>query len=1041
MQTDPKPLHDYVRAIEKDFARGISTEASYYSYLKELLQSLGKDVTATSNPRRIECGAPDFVITKGWATIGYIEAKDMGESLDLAERSEQLQRYRGSLSNLALTDYLEFRWYTDGELRAKERLGTVTRDGRVRRDRAGGEAVCKLLADFLAHAAEPVGTPKDLALRMARLAHMIRDLIVAAIEKEPDSGALHAQFSAFRDNLIPGLSTEQFADMYAQTIAYGLFAARCTTDTGTAFTRLDAAQNLPRTNPFLRKLFQHIAGYDLDDRIAWLVDDLAQLIAQADMEAVLEGFGKRAKQEDLDPVVYFYEDFLREYDPTTKTRRDVYYTPLPVVSYIVRSIHHLLRMRFARPEGLADTNTLILDPAVGTGTFLYSVVKEIHDALRGQEGAWDNYVAEHLLSRLFGFEVLMAPYAIAHLKLSMLLQETGYQFQSEQRLGIYLTNTLEEAIRRSETLFASWITEEANAAAEIKKGRPIMVVLGNPPYSLKSANLGPTARQSIEPYRYVDGARIRERGALQFEKNLQDDYVKFIRFGQWRIERTGQGILSLITNHAYLDNPTLRGMRQSLINSFTDIYIVDLHGNAKRKETTPSGGKDENVFDIQQGVAIAIFVKELGSTAPARVHHADLWGLRDDKYHAISEMDVRTTTWTKLQPHSPSYLFVPREESLAQEYEQGWAVPSFIHSYSAGIVTARDHFVIDFAGDALLRRVRQFQSSTEGDHELCERLGIARKKGWDIARARKLIKAESDLSTYIRSLYYRPFDIRQIFYHRSLVWGMSYPVMRHMRLQNKGLIWTRPMSPNYEFSVLTTRLLADQCAVGNKSAGAGISYLGPLYLYPTEQEIIGGLYKPNERRPNLAPDFVNALSELGLRFVVDGKGDLEETIGPEDVFNYAYAIFHSPTYRSRYREFLKGDFPRLPLTSNRKLFAALAEKGAELVSLHVMESPALNNLITTYPGPGLNVVDKVTYNERDCRLHINKSQYFEGVPPEVWNFCVGGYQVCEKWLKDRTGRALTFDDLLHYQKVVVALKETICLMREIDALIPGWPLE
>jgi len=483
MVFDPKLLTPYLQAIENKYAGGIATEHSHRPALQNLVEAAG--VVATNEPRRIECGAPDFVVSQGVVTIGYIEAKDIGKSLDEVEKSEQLKRYRNSLTNLILTNYLEFRWYVDGEHRLSARLGMVTKDNKVKRDKAGTEAVAQLMTSFLSHQAQGVGTPKELAQRMARLAHMIRGLIVNAFEKETESGSLHAQLSAFRDNLIPDLSVEQFADMYAQTIAYGLFAACCTNPTGKDFTRQKAAYLLPKTNPFLRKLFNHIAGPDLDDRIAWLVDDLAQLLAQADMEAILKDFGKRTAKED--PVVHFYETFLAAYDPKVREMRGVYYTPEPVVSYIVRSIDYLLKTHFNKPQGLADDNTLILDPATGTATFLYMVINEIRQAFAGQEGMWNDYVAGKLLKRIFGFELLMAPYAIAHLKLGLLLQETGYQFQTDQRLGIYLTNTLDEAFKHAETLFAQWISEEANAAAEIKKDA-IMVVLGNPPYSGISAN-------------------------------------------------------------------------------------------------------------------------------------------------------------------------------------------------------------------------------------------------------------------------------------------------------------------------------------------------------------------------------------------------------------------------------------------------------------------------------------------------------------------------------------------------------------------------
>jgi len=576
-----------------------------------------------------------------------------------------------------------------------------------------------------------------------------------------------------------------------------------------------------------------------------------------------------------------------------------------------------------------------------------------------------------------------------------------------------------------------------------------MVVLGNPPYSGISANLSQSARRWVEPYKYVDGIRIKERGALQFEKNLQDDYVKFIRFGQWRIERTGQGIVGFITNHSYLDNPTLRGMRQSLMNTFTDIYILNLHGSAKKREVAPDGSKDENVFDIQQGVAIGLFVKESGKTDPATIHYADLWGIRGSwpnpqqgtKYYTLAETDIVATDWTKLKPHSPFYFLVPMEEKLLPEYEQGWRIPDIVTTHSAGIITARDHFVIDFIHDTLLTRVTQFRDSVEGDYELCDRLGIAKKKGWNIAHARQKIRAESNLSQYVQSLCYRPFDIRLIFYHPSLVWGMSHAVMRHMLAgENLALITSRLTKGETYQHTLVSKTISEVILLSPKTSNN--AFVFPLYLYPSKQEVASGLYQPKERRPNLNPEFIKAFSErLGLRFIEDGKGDLEKTFGPEDVFNYAYAVLHSPTYRSRYAELLKIDFPRLPLTSNKGLFKALVAKGGELVALHLMESPKLNPLITQYPIVGPNQVEVVRYDEANQRVYINKSQYFEGVSPEVWNFHIGGYQVCQKWLKDRKGRTLSYDELTHYQKVVVALKETIRLMRELDDLIPGWPIE
>jgi type I restriction-modification system DNA methylase subunit len=424
-------IDDYLQAIQKELGTGNTTEHTHRPALKTLMEALMHGVIATNEPGRIKCGAPDFVVTKGVTTIGYVEAKDIDKSLDEAEKSEQLSRYRDSLSNLILTDYLEFRWYVDGEKRLSARLGTVTKDGKIKRDKDGIQKAAELLTSFFEHKAENIGTPQELARRMARLAHMIRDLIIEAFKHEEHTGNLHSQLAAFRDNLIPDLSPEYFADMYAQTITYGLFAARCASPDNKGFTRQNAAYLLPKTNPFLRKLFNSIAGPELDERIAWLVDDLAQVLAQADMKAVLKNFGKHSGKED--PVVHFYETFLTAYDPKVREMRGVYYTPEPVVSYIVRSTDYLLKTRFNKPQGLTDENTLILDPATGTATFLYMVINEIRQSFTGQEGMWNDYVAQKLLKRLFGFELLMAPYAVAHLKLGLLLQETGYKFQSDER--------------------------------------------------------------------------------------------------------------------------------------------------------------------------------------------------------------------------------------------------------------------------------------------------------------------------------------------------------------------------------------------------------------------------------------------------------------------------------------------------------------------------------------------------------------------------------------------------------------------------------
>ena len=1068
-----KPLRDYVGAIRKKISTGVATEPTYYSALEALLEEMEMGITAINEHKRIECGAPDFIVKKGPSDIGCVEAKDIGTDLDREERSEQMERYH-SLGNVVLTDFLEFRWYVDGERRAVARVGRAARENKITTDKAGVEEVRELLRNFLAHRAEPIGTAKDLAVRMARQAHMISDLIVAAFEKEPESGRLHSQFKAFEQQLIPGLTTEQFADMYAQTIAYGLFAARATGDNKGRFSRRNAAYLIPRTNPFLRKLFNEIAGPDLDDRIAWLVDFLAELLGHADMEAILRDFGRRMGKED--PVVHFYETFLRAYDPKTKVTRGIFYTPDPVVSYIVRSIDYLLKTRFDKAQGLADANVLILDPAAGTGTFLHHVVKEIYDWLveQGQQGLWDGYVAERLLPRLFGFELLMAPYAMAHLKLGLLLQDTGYKFEGDQRLGIYLTNALEGALKKTEHLpaFAGWISEEANAALDIKKEKPVMVVLGNPPYSVSSANQservvtiaqGQTYMRRGKPVRARREIRItkktfigelmeRYKEAVREERNIQplsDDYIKFIRFAHDRIERTGYGIIGMITNHAYLSGLIHRGMREELLKSFSEIYILNLHGSTILGETAPDGGRDENVFDITPGVAIALFVKKEDRDGPSRVKYADLWGLRERKYARLADKDVKGTEWRDLDPVPPYFFFVPKDLDLFSEYEGGWSVADIFPVNSTGIKTHRDHFVIDFEQKSLEARITQFRDKAASNDEVRDRFKLRDTRDWKLPKARANLQARKDWEENFNRCLYRPFDIRPIYYSGDVIELPRPEVMRHMLQENTALLTCRQQSDIGFRHVLCSNGLTECCAVSIKSRE--VTYVFPLYLYTTPEDTEGTLFSAEEvaREPNLSPEFIGALTDrLGFNFVPESRGDLVSTFGPEDIFYYAYAVFHSPTYRARYAEFLQIDLPRLPLTSDKRLFAALVEKGAELVGLHLMESPALSNLVTKYPVVGSNEIEKVRYvephkkEEEDIpgRVYINKEQYFEGIAPEVWNFHIGGYQVLNKWLKDRTRRKLSIDDSEHYQKIVVVLKETMRLMEEIDTLIPTWPL-
>lgn len=1037
---------NYIKEITKNLERGDSTEHTHRPALKALLETIGKGITATNEPRRIACGAPDFNITRNGVPVGHVETKDVGTNLDEMERGkgsngEQFIRYRDGLSNWILTDYLDFRWFVNGEKRLTLQIARADAEGKINPSPDAVEKLDELFTAFFEQEALTVGTAKELAQRMAGMARIIRDLIANTFEHEKEKGWLHNWLTAFRETLIPELDEKQFADMFSQTLAYGLFAACVHTPVNKEFSREMAAYNLPKTNPFLRKLFAEIAGVDMPDSIAWAVNDIVNLLKHADIVEILKDFGKGRGKGD--PVVHFYETFLAAYDPKMREVRGVYYTPEPVVSYIVRSIDHLLKTCFNRPMGLADEDTLILDPATGTATFLYFVIDQIHQQFAKQAGAWDGYVAKHLLNRIFGFELLMAPYAVAHLKLGMQLQETGYQFASDQRLGVYLTNTLEEAVQKSEHLFASWVADEANAAAKIKRDDPILVVLGNPPYSGHSANRSRDQKGNltfigklIEDYKFVDGEPLRERNS----KWLQDDYVKFLRWGSWRIEQTGEGILAFITNHSYLDNPTFRGMRQFLRGEFHEIYIYNLHGNSKKKEVAPDGRKDENVFSIQQGVAIILCVKKSSGPAAAKVYYADLWGSRNHKYGVLANTELSSMKWHQLSPLSPTYLFVPHDSDRWTEYAHGWKITDMMPANVLGFQTHRDNFAVDHDRTAISQRIRDMRATNIPDHEFAEKYLLKDKHGWRISNARTRLRRDDGWERHLIQCLYRPFDWRWCYFSDVAMDRPRKELLQHVaHRQNLCINTVRQTKISDWRHVLVSNIPTPAVCVELKDGSNAF----PLYLYPNG-DIPGYLFDYEDgRRPNLSALFVADMSaDLKLTFVPDGQGNLRDNFGPEDVFDYVYAVFHSPTYRSRYTEFLRIDFPRLPHITNLKLFRALTAKGAELVALHLMESPKLDVFLTEWPVKGDNIVEGARYTDKDKRVWINQTQYFGGVPKEVWEFHVGGYQVCQKWLKDRKGRELTYDDTQHYQKIVVALSETTRLMQEIDQVIRkhgDWP--
>ncbi len=920
---------------------------------------------------------------------------------------------------------------------------------------------------------EPIKTAGELARSLAEVARKIEKAIPNVYRAEKKDGYLHKLLESFQRELLPTLQLTSanekdysFADIYAQTIAYGLFTARVFSYVKderegkvkeTDFNRQDAWKQLPETNPFLRKLFRDVSEQkpeELGDELMEAISEIFSILRAAKMDAILSDFRQKMNREDI--VIRFYEDFLAAYKPQMRERRGVYYTPEPVVSYMVRSVDQILKQDFELKDGLADATkvqvkspdgkkitethkVLITDPAVGTATFLHEVINHIHRSFESKPEQWSDYIAQDLLPRLLGFELLMAPYAVAHLKLGLQLAELGYKFNTEERLRVYLTNTLQEAfqIPPADDHFSSLIWGEADAANRVKEIAPVMVILGNPPYSGLSANDGEwinnllrgkdiLTNQPTSSYFEVDGEPLNER-----KHWLNDDYVKFIRFGQWRIEKTGYGVLALVTNHSFMDNTTFRGMRQSLMQTFDDIYVLDLHGNTKKKEKCPDGSKDENVFDIQQGVSINLFVKKLGSNRDlANVYYADLQGMRNAKYDYLNQNSINTTEWEELKPQSPFYLFIPQNTDNLSEYQQGWRITDIFPVNNTGIVTARDSFVIDIETEPLLERIEKFLDYSNSDREIQNILSLNENYAWRVSKARKQLSSyvgKKERAASLKQILYRPFDTRNIFYHSSVVWRTRDKVMKHMLLgDNLGLIVNRQVKLDS-----VQHFFVSESIIENKvlETANGAGYFLPLYLYP-ESEAQESM--DIEKHPNLSTSFL---------FKLESLFNYQPT--PESIFYYIYAILHSPTYRTRYAEFLKIDFPRVPLTSSDRLFCQLATYGEELVALHLMKSPKLDNLITQFiEDRGDRIVDAGHPKFSNGEVVINKKgDKFTGVPENVWNFHVGGYQVCQKWLKDRKGRTLSNEDIQHYQRIVVALKETIELMAKIDAAIPSFPIQ
>lgn len=1080
-------------------------EESYYRSLCEFLEAYGNskeylhmlNISATSNPNSESIGEgigfPDIEVRRNRRLVGYIEVKAPNENLDNPAYVTQFNKYKESLENVVFTNFKKwilYTWDKDGKPQKTEEA-----EWDYQQD-LSAEQLKKLLTVFFEGQSYQAKTPHQLAIALARKTKLLSHQVEQALTAENPDKMLVDLKKTFEKTLIQDISDHQFANIYAETIAYSLFLAKLEhfeKGSNEDFTLRTAVDFLPKNVPIFKDLYQ-LTGGRVDPITPGIYKATEILIEQlnfADIERIYKKLVEHKAGED--PVIQFYEPFLSQYDPEERKARGVYYTPKPVVDYIVRSVDFLLKTKFGKEKGLGDESVQILDPATGTGTFLMSVIQNIYADIEKENKPlgedlvrrkFNEVASNHILKHLYGFELLVAPYAIAHLKLTIELERLGFNFsmteddsdKENDRLKIFLANTLDDPEKPPISLFGfESITEESEKARQVKKEEPILVVTGNPPYSnFGQMNNGEWILNLLKGYKKdLDETKI----------NLDDDFIKFIRFAQWKLEKTGQGIFAMITSNTFIDGITHRQMRRSLLEGFDEIYIYNLHGSKRKTEVSPDGSTDENVFPIMTGVSINIFIKYPEKKNVTSVNYSDLWGSREYKFDTLLGQNFKETGWQAIDVEefnkkfrqtiwginfgSDLNFFVQKEGEMMLEYGNYWGVHEMFEEYGSGVKTERDDITIRFDKEEMSSVVNDFLSLSED--QLKSKYSTRDTRDWKLNSAKLDILGNKDKNYFVQ-IYYRPFDLRWTYYtgkSRGFIGTPGYKVTSNFieigsekisKVMNLGLLFKRQQVQEFSY-VFVTPTISESCVF--ESAYANNSAF-PLYTYPSSPSTLplldfeeGGVTK----KPNLSSSFIKKFSEkLGFEFVYNGQGDLQITFGPEDVFYYAYGVFHSPTYRTRYAEQLKIDFPRLPLTSNKELFKKLVQKGNELVNLHLLGENPFDKSETIFDDTSKwdvktggekpeNLDDwkvtEVRYDEKTKRVYVNSKQYFEGIEKEIWEFMIGGYQVLDKWLKDRkkAERTLSYDDQIHYLKIIVTLRETIKIMKDIDEAIPSWPIK
>lgn len=962
------------------------TEHSYRIEFSNLLNRVkpSAEIEIIHEPKRSEFGAPDFRVRKGAAIIGYIETKKPDSNLEEILKSEQIKKYLDAIDNFILTDYNRLILVRNGEV---FKSAIITED----------LSACKeLFYLFFEYKPQVKSDYQSLAHLLAKRAILMKEIISEKLKtesKEKSVELLNDIYQSFRKHYSSELSIEEFADAYAQTIAYGLLLADYYNAEN--LTAKHTEDYIPESFGLIHNIFSY-SNKIKDPDFLFIFKEMLQIIKSAD----LEQFKKSIVQKNIngDPMVYFYEYFLKEYNPKLRKIRGVYYTPIEAVNYIVQSIDEILKKEFNLSKGLAD-NCIILDPATGTGTFLAAVIRKIHKNLAKFGLALSISQLQESLKNIYGFELLVAPYVMAHLKLISVLRDLDYQFQEYERLNIYLNNALNIQKANQQTLFSYLdrsFAEETKLANEVKTDKKVMVILGNPPYSVSTQNKSEWITNLIEDYKQIEGEKLKEQNI----QPLQDDYLKFIRFAHWKINKTGEGIIGLITNNSYLSGLIHRAMRWNLQKDFNKIYILNLHGNSLIKETAPDGSIDQNIFDIRVGVSIVLFIKNKNLNKKCNIYYADLFGKRESKLEFLDKNNIFSHDFVELNPIKPEFFFVQKDFSAKKEYDDFISVKDIFLEYNAGIVTSRDKFVIDISKTKLEQKIKFFLDKKNTNEAIEKNLGLKDQDNFKFDKVRNIEFNETKITKYA----YRPFDTRFIYYEPLLIERHRFKIMSNMALENLGLCLKRRMMFDKNDNIIINRIV-DYHLLNDQT------YLFPLYLYSEDPKS-----KHKQKVPNLKSEYLKKV-----------KQKLGKVPSPEEIIAYIYAVLHNPNYREKYLEFLKIDFPRIPLP-NKETFADLVAIGQKLIDLHLLK---IEDVDCKFEIIGDNTISKGYPKFKNNRVYINKLQYFEPIAPEEYQFQIGGFKPMEKWLKDRKGRALTADDLFHYMKMHKAIKETISLMEEL----------